>query len=149
MKVIFTDKVQGVAARGDIKNVKPGFYRNYLQPYKKAVAATDALLQQWEQQRKRMMIEKEQLRAKLEETKRRLEGITVKIEKKVTKKGTLYGGVKAADIAHAITQQLKLEIPVEAVVLGQHVKAVGAYEVELNFGDNVKSSVKIEIVEKK
>lgn len=148
MKVIFTDKVPGVASRGDIKNVRGGFFRNYLLPYKKAVPATASLLKEWEERRKHMLIEKEQLKAKLEETMRRLAGAKAKIEKKVTKKGTLYGGVKAKDIVGALKEQFQLEVPETAVVLADHIKAVGIFEVKLNFGEGVETVVPVEVVAK-
>ncbi|MBI2639244.1 50S ribosomal protein L9 [Candidatus Peregrinibacteria bacterium] len=149
MKVIFTDHVPGVAHRGDVKNVRGGFFRNYLMPYKKAVPATEHLLKDWEERRKRMLIEKEQLKTKLEETMRRLAGAKAKIEKKVTKKGTLYGGIKAKDITAALKEQFKLEVPETAVVLTDHIKAVGTFDVKLNFGEGVETIVPVEVVEKK
>jgi len=149
MKVIFLDHVPGVAAAGDSKNVKPGFFRNFLLPRKKAVLATEPLLKEWEERRKRMLIQTEQLRAKLEETKRRFADAKLRIEKKVTAKGTLYGGVKPADIAKAILAQFSMEVPVEAVVIEKPIKAVGTYEVRLNFGEGVETALPIEVVEKK
>lgn len=149
MKVIFTDSVKGVALKGDTKNVKRGFFRNYLLPRGKAVLATNALVKEWEERRKRMMIAKEELRAKLEETKARLAGAKLKIEKKVTAKGTLYGGVKAADIVKALKSSLKLEMPETAVVFGAPIKAVGEYEVKLNLGEGVEATVLVTVIEKK
>lgn len=149
MKVIFLDHVPGVAAAGDSKNVKPGFFRNYLLPRKKAVLATEPLMKEWEERRKHILIEKEQLKAKLEETKRRLSDAKLRIEKKVTAKGTLYGGVKAADVVKAVLTQYNVEIPEEAVVIEKAIKAVGAYEVRLNLGEGVETVLPVEVVEKK
>lgn len=149
MKVIFLDQVPGVATRGDVKNVKPGFFRNYLLPQKKAVLATEPLLKEWDELKKRMLIEKEQLRGKLEEMKRRLSAAKLKIEKKVTAKGTLYGGVKPADIAKAVRAEYSVEIPEEAVMIEKPIKAVGTYEVRLNFGEGVETMLPLEVVEKK
>jgi large subunit ribosomal protein L9 len=149
MKVIFTNHVSGVATRGDIKRVKPGFFRNFLLPNGKAVLATEPLIKEWEERRKHMLIEKEQLKAKFEETKRRLSDTKLRIEKKVTAKGTLYGGVKPADIAKAVRAQYSMEIPEEAVVIEKAIKAVGAYEVRLNLGEGVETVLPVEVVEKK
>ncbi len=134
--------------KGDVKNVKNGFFRNFLLPYKKAVLATGNLLKDWEDKRKKVMIEREELRGKLEEIKRRAEGAKVKIEKKITTKGTLYGGVKEADIAAAIKDQLNLDIPASAVVLDKAIKAIGTYEIKLNFGEGIEATVPVEITKK-
>lgn len=148
MKVIFTDRVTGVAFKGDVKNVRNGFYRNFLQPRHKAVPATKGLLAQWEERRKKLLIEKEQIRSKLEEMKGRLAEGRLKIEKKVTAKGTLYGGLKAADIAKSAKEQLHMEIPEEAIVLSAPIKSVGTYEVKLHLGENVDVMLPLEVVKK-
>jgi large subunit ribosomal protein L9 len=148
MKVIFTANVPGVASKGDSKNVKNGFFRNYLLPQGKALLATPNALKEWEERRKKILIEKENLKTQVEEMKRRVAGSKIKIEKKVTKKGTLYGGVKAADIAKAIKDFLKLEIPETAIVMKEPIKAVGSFEVTLNLGEGIETSLPIEVVEK-
>lgn len=148
MQVIFTENVPGVAVKGDVKNVKPGFFRNYLLPYSKAVPATEPLRKQWEEYRKKMLIEKEQLHAKLDEIKGRLAASKLTIEKKVTKKGTLYGGVKTSDIVAAIKMGFNIEIPEAAVVLPQAIKTAGAHEITLKLGEGISTTVPLEVVAK-
>lgn len=149
MKVIFTDSVTGVAVKGDSKNVKPGFYRNFLQPRKKAIPATEEALKAWDERRKKMMIEREQLRSHIEELKRRLTNNKVYVEKKVTAKGTLYGGVKAADIVKAIKEQCTIDVPETAVVMPNAIKKLGAYELKLNLGEGIETTIPVEVIEKK
>lgn len=149
MKVIFTDNVTNVAARGDVKNVKPGFFRNYLQPFKKALLATEPLLREWEERRKRMLIAKEQLKAKMAEIARRFENAKVRIEKKVTKKSTLYGGVKALDIVKALHEQFNIEIPENAVLIEKPIKSTGTYQITLTLAEDVKTQLTVEVCEKK
>lgn len=148
MKVIFTDNVPGVAIRGDVKNVKDGFFRNYLLPRRKALIATESLLQEWEKRKQKMLIEKEQLNLKLEEIKRRLAGTKLIIEKKVTTKGTLYGGVKSSDVVKALKEQLSIEIPVTAVLLEIPIKTVGVYDIRLNLGEGIDTSISVEVKQK-
>lgn len=147
MKVIFTQSVPGVAVKGDVKNVRGGFFRNYLLPYNKAVLGTATLLKQWEGRRQKMLIEKQELKGKIEETMRRLGSAKVRVEKKITAKGTLYGGVKALDIVKAVKDQLSLDVPEEAVVLKSAIKTVGAYELTLNLGDGVTANLQLEVAE--
>lgn len=148
MKVIFTDNIKGVASRGDIKNVKNGYFRNFLNRFSKAIPATEGNLKEWEERRKKIVIEKEQLKGKVEEIKRRLNEVKLKIEKKVTAKGTLYGGVKASDVVEAIKGQFKIEVPEDAVRFETPIKAVGTYNVKLNFGENVETALPLEVVKK-
>lgn len=149
MKVIFTQSMQGVATKGDVKNVKPGFFRNYLLPFKKATPATEAALKQWEELRKKIMIEREELMKKLEEMKRRFAETKLYIEKKITKKGTLYGGVKAADVVSAIKGQLSMDIPENAVVIKKAIKTAGTANIQLKLGEGIEIMVPVEVLEKK
>ena len=49
MKVVFLEDVPGTARIGDIKDVKPGFARNYLLPRRLAMPATPAIVKSAEQ----------------------------------------------------------------------------------------------------
>lgn len=149
MKVIFTQNFKGVAYKGEVKIVKDGFYQNYLQPKKMAIPATEKNLKEWESLRNEIMMEKEQLKSRLAETQKRLSSGALQIAKKVTAKGTLYGGVKAADIVSAIADQLKMEVPHNSVKVTDHIKKVGTYTVTLNLGDGFTADIPVEVVEKK
>lgn len=135
--------------RGDVKNVKPGFFRNYLLPFRKAVPATDSLLKQWEEIKKKMLIEKENMKEKLEEMKRRFAETRLFIEKKVTKKGTLYGGVKTADVVRAVKEQLNIDIPEASVTMEKAIKTVGQCEVVVKLGEGIEMKIPVEVLEKK
>lgn len=148
MKVIFTENVQGVAGRGDVKNVKGGFYRNFLMPFKKAVPANQSMLKEWEERRKIIMIEREEMKKQLEEIKRRITGGAITVMKKVTKKGTLYGGIKAAEVAELIKKEFKVDVPESAVKIKAGIKAVGSYEMPIHLGEGVDTTITLKIVEK-
>jgi len=49
VKVVFLEDVTGTAKIGDIKDVKPGFARNYLLPHRLAMAATPSVVKSAEQ----------------------------------------------------------------------------------------------------
>jgi large subunit ribosomal protein L9 len=148
MKVIFTENVKSVASKGDVKNVKNGYARNFLLPRRKAIVANEQALNEWEGRRNKLMIEKEQFVAKLEEIKRRVSETKIKIEKKSTAKGTLYGGVKAADIVKAVKENLNIEVPETAVIFEKPIKAAGMHTVKLHFGEGVEASIEVEVTHK-
>ncbi|MEK7524625.1 MAG: 50S ribosomal protein L9 [Patescibacteria group bacterium] len=149
MKVIFLESIAGTATKGEVKNVKNGYFRNFLLPRKKAVMGTAPALKKWESLRKNMLIEKEQLVGQFQEIKRRLEGAKLKIEKKVTAKGTLYGGVKATDIVKAIKQQFNVEVEAKSVIIPAAIKAVGSHTVRIQLAEGISTMVTAEVVEKK
>ncbi len=148
MKVIFTATVKDVALKGDIKNVSEGYFRNYLMPRELAVHATDNALRAWETRRKELMLERENLVKQFDEMKRRLADGKVVIEKKVTSKGTLYGGIKPGDVARAIKESMKVDITEEMISVPDHIKAVGMYSVGIKLGEGVSTQLDIEVVKK-
>src|SRR3989338_9973630 len=112
MKVIFTENVSGVAFKGDVKNVRPGFFRNYLLPYGKGVLADAKQLRMWDKKRQEIVMEKERVKEQAETVKGMLETVTLTIAKKVTSKGTLYSAITPKDIVVALKKQGKIEVGV-------------------------------------
>jgi large subunit ribosomal protein L9 len=53
VKVVFLEDVQGTARIGEIKDVKPGFARNYLLPRRLAMPATPSVVKSAEQRAQR------------------------------------------------------------------------------------------------
>lgn len=148
LKVIFTATVKNVALRGDIKNVSEGYFRNYLLPRKLAIHATGGALAAWEAKRKDLMIERENILQQFEEMKRRLAGNKIVIEKKVTTKGTLYGGIKTADIVKALKDSMKINIDPTSIIIPDHIKAVGTYSIMVQLGEGVEAHLDIDVVKK-
>ena len=148
MKVIFTDTVQDVAFKGDVKNIKPGYFRNYLLPYNKAVLATPVQLAIWDKKRQQILMEKEQVKQHAEEVKGKLENVTLKIQKKVTSKGTLYSAITAKDIVRALGEQAKMEIAEHDISLKEHIKELGTFEIPLKLASNVDAVVRLEVTSK-
>lgn len=145
MEVIFIESVKGVALKGDIKNVKRGFFRNYLLPYGKALLATESAKRMWEKIRQKMLLEKETLKAKAAEVKERLEGKTFVIKKKATKKGTLYKAISPADLIKIILEQAKVEIGKDMCKFNENIKKIGAFEVDLILTPDVQVKINVEV----
>ncbi|PIQ78280.1 50S ribosomal protein L9, partial [Candidatus Peregrinibacteria bacterium CG11_big_fil_rev_8_21_14_0_20_46_8] len=121
------------------------YFRNFLLPRKLAVRATAQELARWEKLREQIMIEKQQLREKAAEIRERLSELTLKITKKTTKTGKLYGGVHAKDIVDALKAEAKIEVPEEAVLLKEPIKEAGEHEVGLQLAEDVSATVKVAV----
>ena len=48
MQVILLQDVKGIGKKGELKEVKDGFARNFLIPQKRAEAATSAVVARWQ-----------------------------------------------------------------------------------------------------
>lgn len=146
MKVVFLEDVAGTARIGDIKEVKPGFARNYLLPRKIAMAATPSVIKSVEQRAAR--------EARLQEARdndaralaARLEGAAFSFTAKAGSTGKLFGSVGTADIAGRVGETLGTEFERQNVVLAEPIKELGDYEVIVKLSRNVGATVTVSVV---
>lgn len=144
MQVILTKNMAGMGYTGDLKNVKPGYFRNFLFPKGVAVLATKDVIKKYEKMKEQILKEKEQLLAKAEETLKKLEKITLKFNEKVSEKGTLYGSITIDDVLEALKTQAKMELDKSIVSIdGGSIKEVGEFTATVRLSDKHKGEIKI------
>lgn len=145
MEVILTANVEGLGARGDIVKVKPGYARNFLLPRKLALPATAAM--------KRVIGEENRLRGQRDdkvkraavETAGKMKNISVTIVVQAGEEDRLYGSVSEHDIARAIREQ-GYEVEHNMIVLEEHIKMLGVYNVPVRLHREVDVPVKVWVV---
>lgn len=150
MEVIFIKDVPGVASKGQKKKIARGFARNYLFPRELAVEITKKNAASVAAHEKligrRLAAEKK----KLEELAKRIEGLSVTLEAAVGEGGKMFGAVTAAEIAENLAKHLpETTLPKHAVVLKEPIKQIGAYTVEVTLHPEVKTTLKVWVIEKK
>jgi len=104
VEVILLEKVRNLGALGDKVKVKPGFARNFLVPQGKAVYATNANLEKFEQRRaelEKIAAEKNKQSVARQQVINALPAVT--ITAKAGEEGKLFGSIGTRDIADAIT----------------------------------------------
>jgi len=137
MQVILIQDVANVGKKGERKEVKEGFARNYLLKQNLAVLLTDkeaeAVLAEISE-REELKKEKKQ---ELEELAKSIEGKSFNFTLKVDKKGNPYGSIGPKEMAK--------EIGLPEKYIHAHFKEIGAFELVLDFSQGVASKVKINI----
>src|SRR3546814_1175553 len=118
MDLILLQKVQNLGSLGDKVSVKPGYGRNYLVPYGKAVPATAANLADFEQRRAEFEAKANAILAQAQARKAKLEGSSVTITANASAEGKLFGSVSTRDIAEAFTAA-GLPLEQSEVVMGE------------------------------
>ncbi|KKR26176.1 MAG: 50S ribosomal protein L9, large subunit ribosomal protein L9 [Candidatus Peregrinibacteria bacterium GW2011_GWE2_39_6] len=149
MQIVLTQHVQSLGKKGDIKNVKKGYFRNFLSPRGLALRMTEKLLKQLEIQQGKAIKRKEESIAKAEEYKEMIESLKLTFAKKVTSKGKLYAAVTDKQIQEALEKQLKIELEKGAVEIDEHLKSTGEYEVKVVLTDHTSAILKVSIVAEK
>ena len=79
LKVVFRSDVRGIAQAGDVKNVAPGYARNFLFPRKLAFPATEGSLKQWETERQGTLVKVSRLREASQTLAQKIEALTVSV----------------------------------------------------------------------
>jgi len=143
MKVVFLKDVPGVASAGDVKDVAPGYARNYLLARQLAVAATPAELARVDSIRRAAAQRRERAQDDLRRQAEQLEGLTVTVGAKVGAEDKLYGSVTAADIAQAVAQASGMEVDKRKVELEEPIKRTGEYSVPVRFSHDIIANVKV------
>ncbi|MEY2866901.1 MAG: ribosomal protein [Pseudomonadota bacterium] len=146
MKVILLQKVANLGALGDQVSVKPGFGRNFLIPYGKAVPATADNIAAFEAKRADYEAKAAAIFAAASDRKQALEGASVTISANASAEGKLFGSVGARDIAEAFTAAgHKLEK--SEVIMGEGpIRRTGEFEVTVHLHADVETKVGVNVV---
>ena len=149
MKVILKEKVANLGNIGDRVMVKPGYARNFLFPFRKAVPATLENIAEFERHRIELEKAAAELLAKAEIRAKKLEGKTFKIIANSSEEGRLFGSVGLHEIAKAI-METGMEVEKREIDLGQGpIRQIGKYEIVLRLHTDVSVTLKIEVEPKK
>ncbi len=145
MQVILTTNVENLGKKGDVRNVKDGYYRNFLAPRKFAKVATPKLLEWGKKLQEQAMKEKEEISKQAKEIKKQLEGLTLTFEEKITDKDTLYGSITEKEVVKALEKQAKIKLDKKQIDMTEHIKNVGEHKVTIKLTDEVHAEIKVEV----
>jgi large subunit ribosomal protein L9 len=143
MEILLVENVTNLGARGDIVNVKDGYARNFLLPRKKALPVTSGNKRQIELEKERNTKLRAKELAAAQELKTRLDAVSLTVSKKAGENGQLFGSVTNADVAELLKTK-GFEIDRHSISL-PHVKAVGAYDVEIRLYTNVQAKLQLNV----
>jgi len=145
MKVLLRDDVAGVGRRGDIVKVAGGFARNYLLPEGRAIVATEGVEGQAEQMRRGRDLREAKDRGAAEAQATLLAGAIIPIAARAGGGGRLFGSIGPADVADAIRAAKGVEIDRKHIVLTDHIKELGSYDVTVDLFTGVATVVTVEV----
>lgn len=149
MKVILLTELRGKGGEGDVVDVAPGFFNNYLGPQRMAILATKGNLKQLEQRKGNIAKREEKRVADANALKASLEGKSIFVEAKVGEEGVLFGSVTAAMIADAVKAETGVEIDRKRLELGHAIKTAGAHAVTLSIYRDIKVELSLLVGDKK
>ncbi|MBD3156211.1 50S ribosomal protein L9 [Candidatus Peregrinibacteria bacterium] len=145
MQVILTKNVDKLGKRGDVRDVKFGYYNNYLAPNGLAFVATPARLKWAEGLQAKAVKAKEEVAKQAEQYKKTLEDVTLTFEEKTTDKDTLYGSIGEKELIAALEDQAKISLDKKQIVMEEPIKTVGSHTVSVQLTDDVTVDISVEV----
>ena len=131
--------------KGDLKNVKDGYFRNFLYPKGLATVPTKPLLKWAEGVRKLIMKEREEIVKQANAIKEQLEKNPYTIIVKTTDKDTLYGSIGEKEIVDLLAKEAKVKLEKKQIELKENIKKVGKYKINIELSEEVKAAITLEI----
>jgi large subunit ribosomal protein L9 len=145
MKVLLRDDVDGVGRRGDIVNVAGGFARNFLLPEGRAMLASDGVEGQAQQMRRGRDLREAKSRGEAEGQATILAGAVIPLAARAGGGGRLFGSIGPAEVVEAIRVHKGVEIDRKHVLLAEHIKEVGSYDITVQLFTGVATVVTLEV----
>ena len=146
VQVALTETISSLGKDGDIVEVAPGYARNFLLPFGKAVNVTPAVLKQIERKREKEKIAAENLKQKALDFQTALITIgRLTIKKQVGEDGVLFGTVTNGDVSEAIEKATKKEIDRRNISVPD-IHNLGSYVAKIKLHQEVNAEVKFEVI---
>ena len=145
MKVILTDNIVRVGVKGDLVDVKSGYFRNYLDPQGLAVKATKENMEELEKMRDQLKKEEAENRKAAEALKEKIEGLTVEQKVRVGEDGKLFGSVTNKDIAEALANQ-GIELDRKRIEEVEKIDGLGEFVINARLYEGVNADLKVNVV---
>ena len=146
VQVALTESVTSLGKDGDIVEVAPGYARNFLLPFGKAVNVTPAVLKQIERKKAKEKIAADNLKQEALDFQTALKTIgRFSIKKQVGEDGVLFGTVTNGDVAEAIQAATKKEIDRRNISVPD-IHSLGSYVAKIKLHQEVNAEINLEVI---
>ena len=144
MKVLFLKDNLPAAMAGEIKEVKPGFARNFLIPQGIAELANKSSIERVEKLRKQAEIRRSEMKAKWQSIANEINLLSLEIVAQTGPTGKLFGSVTNSQIASSIEENLNgVTIDRRSIRITQPIKMIGSYKVPMKLFEGVDAEVNL------
>ena len=145
VQVVLTETINALGRDGDVVDVAPGYARNFLFPFGKAVNVTPTVLKQIERKRAKEKMVADKLKQEAIDFQTALTTIgRFSIKKQVGEDGVLFGTVTNGDVAEAIKLATKKEIDRRDIKVPD-IHNLGSYSAKIKLHQEVTAEVNIEV----
>ncbi len=146
MKVLLIKDVRALGKKGEVKEVKDGYGKNFLIGKGHALQATTEVMAKWEEEQAKL---KEILDAEIKEAndiKEKIDNFKFTVKHKVGANGHLIGSVTNKEIQATMYEQADIGIDKKQITLKAKIKTIGIFEVDCKLGNGIHAIAKIDVI---
>ena len=147
-KVVVLEKFKKNWNIGSVVTVKDGYARNYLIPNGKAKFATKKNIEDIKIIEVNLLKKDSESKSLAENTANNINNLKFTKEIAAKENGELYGSLSVADIVSFLSEN-EITIQKKSVKLGNKIKTIGEYSVDIDLHPEVDCSLNIEILSPK
>ncbi len=147
MKVIFLQDVRGVGRKGEQKEIKDGYARNFLIPKKLVEVAAPESLKKWQKIWQDKEKQEQENITEIQEAKKKIAALVFHAELKTIKEGGVVESVSKQSIKEFLEKNIGLSanwrIEKDQIHLEHKLKDTGEHSVKISLGRGVEAGLKI------
>lgn len=143
MKVIFIKDVKGQGQKGEIKEVKDGYAKNFLIKNGYAIKETKESLKILNREQQAKKQEDEENRKKALKDKESLEKEKLSFIVKTGEHDKVFGSISVKQIKEKLDQKYKLDK--KQIIINNPIASLGFHEVQINLYKDIVPTIKIEV----
>ncbi|OIP96480.1 50S ribosomal protein L9 [Candidatus Wirthbacteria bacterium CG2_30_54_11] len=149
IKVILKQDVPSLGKKGELKNVKDGYARNFLFPQALAVFATPAMEEQSKEEAVARARREEKRKEHMLHLAETVSTVQITLYAKVGETGHLFGSITTAQIAEAFTAYAKKAFEDKDVSFdkskftSEPIKTLGIHPVTLKIGEGIEGAFSV------
>ena len=145
MKIILRQDVDKLGESGEIVDVKPGYFRNYLNPRGLAMRATESNRKIYEEERRIQQVRQDKAKFDAQKLADKLQNVSLNAPVQVGEEDKVFGSVTSQDIAKLLAEQ-GFDIDKRNIELEEPIKALGIYNVSVKLHKEVTGEVKVWVI---
>lgn len=147
VKVVLTQDVASLGKAGELKEVSPGYMRNFLVPKRMAVLASAGEVKSLEARRTQIVKVREKAHTDAEVLAARLGEVVLTFQVRVGEQNRLYGSITSKDIADELARTAGITLDRRDIELAEPLKTLGSFSVPVRLGHEVKGTINVTLQE--
>lgn len=144
MKVIFIKDLKNQGKKGEIKEVKDGYAKNYLIKNGYAVQETTESRKILDRENKLAAEQDQKNRQEAEKLKQELEKKSYKFKVKTGDHDKVFGSISVKQIKEELDKNFKIDK--KQINIINPIQSLGFHNVEINLYKDIKATIKIEVI---